>query len=224
MPSFKQCLLTFVFALAASATSLAQTSDVKIVNPASSPVLTKIVNAAGAPVQTRIVNPTAAPVPVKVVDEAAREPFQKSLSINGSTDNSTFTVPTNRRLVIEFVTAHFGEPVDVKIVLVKLTTQLTTGSAALNHFFVPHFQGTRQGGGINQFTTDEYAVSQQARIYAGPGTQVKFAFDLSVQSPTFRSGSMTISGYLEPVAGVSAASAPASATDGAQADWESPNE
>jgi hypothetical protein len=230
MPSFRQCLLTSAFALAAAAPSLAQTSDVKVVNPASNPVQTKIVNpasapvptkiinTAGAPVQTRIVNGVTTPVPVKVVDDAAREPFQKSLSFTTSANNTTYTVPAGKRLVIEFASAHFRMPVDVKVTNVTLTTQISSSSGPVPHYLVAHFQGNRLPPGLGFQTTDEYTASQQLRVIAGPGTQVKFGFEFS----TFVSqvgASMTISGYLLPVPGADAAEAA-----GAGADSESQDE
>jgi hypothetical protein len=60
------------------------------------------------------------------------------------------------------------------------------------------------------------------RVYAGPGTQVKFGYEVST-SPSFRSVGMTISGYLEPVPGAAATSAPAAEAEAAEADWESQN-
>ncbi len=220
MPRFRQCLLASVFALAASATSLAQTSDVKVVNTSSSPVQTKIVNPVSAPVQTRIVNPTAAPVPVRVVAEDAREPFQKSLSFTTSANNTTYTVPAGKRLVIEFASAHFKMPSDVKVTNVTLTTQLGPSSGPIAHYLVAHFQGTKQPVGLgSQQPTDEFTASQQVRVLAGPGTQVKFGFEFS----TFvsqASASMTISGYLLPVPAAAAAAEAA----GVEAGEESQNE
>jgi hypothetical protein len=243
MPSIRQFLaasfFTCVALVAAASTSLAQTSNVQVVNPASAPVLTKIVNPAsapvpvsgtvkigndaGTPVQAKIVNAAASPVLVRVVDESARTPFQKSLSVTNSPDTSIYTVPTNKRLVIEFVSAHIKAPVDVKVTSITLTTQLASSSSPLTHFFVAYFQGTKQGGGIQQFTTDDYTASQQLRVFAGPGTQVKFGFDLSVLNPTFRIGGITISGYLEPVAEASSTSAPVSEAEAVEAGWESQN-
>jgi hypothetical protein len=245
--------LTAAALVAAASTSPAQTSNVQVVNPASSPVQTKIVNPASAPVPTKIVNTASAPVPVsgtvnignaaaspvqakivnaasgpvlvRVVDESAREPFQKSLVINQTADTFTYTVPTNRRLVIEFASVHVKTPGDVKVTDITLTTQISSSSAAFAHHLIPYFLGNKVGslGGNQQFPSDEYTAAQQMRVYAGPGTQVKFNFDTGTVA-SFRVAAMTISGYLEPVPGAAATSAPLSeANTAAEADWESQN-
>jgi hypothetical protein len=253
MPSIRQFLAASFFTcaalVAAATTSFAQTSNVQVVNPASSPVQTKIVNPASAPVLTKIVNPASAPVPVsgtvkigndagtpvqakivnaaaspvlvRVVDESAREPFQKSLNINQAADTFTYTVPTNRRLVIEFASAHVKTPGDVKVTDITLTTQVNSSSAAFAHHLIPYFLGTKAGSiGGQQFPSDEYSAAQQMRVYAGPGTQVKFNFDTDTLA-SFRVADMTISGYLEPVPGAAATSAPAAEAEGVETDWAS---
>ena len=234
--------------VAAAATTPAQTSNVQVVNPASNPVQTKIVNPASAPVQTKIVNTASSPVPVsgtvkigndagtpvqtkivnaaaspvfvRVVDESAHEPFQKTLSISPSSNANTYTVPTNKRLVIEFASAHLKVSESVKVTNVSLTTQISSSSAPFSHDLVAFFQGTNFGGFQQPQKTDEFTASQQVKIYAGPGTQVRFSFQTSVP-PSLSLGSLTISGYLVPVPGAAATSAPVSEADAAEADWES---
>lgn len=233
MPNFRQYLVASVFAavalLAAAAPARAQASEVKVVNPSSSPVQTKIVNPAsapvptkiinttGAPVQTKIVNGVTTPVPVRVVEDAAREPFQKTLNFSQSSDTSTYTVPAGKRLVIEFASAHFKLPVDIKVTSVRLTTQLSSSSGPITHFLVAYFQGTQQNGGLGiAATTDEYTASQQMKVVAGPGTQVKFSFDVSEINAAFRTGGITISGYLLPVPDAAAAASAAEVTSESQ--------
>jgi hypothetical protein len=91
MPRFRQYLvasfLTSVSLLIAGGTSQAQTSNVQVVNPASSPVQSKIVNTASAPVQAKIVNTASTPVHVSGtvnIGNAAATPVQAKI-VNAAT-------------------------------------------------------------------------------------------------------------------------------------------
>ena len=87
---------------------------------------------------------------------ATDEPFQVSLSnVALSTPPSTFHVPADRRLVIEFVSASC-EP-DVTTMLVRTTVN----GAQVFHRFFPPLDSVRPNG-----------VTQQTRIYADPDTDV----------------------------------------------------
>lgn len=137
------------------------TQNVNVVN-------TPNVNVSNTP-NVQVGNTTTNPVPTRDVDNPARQPFQIGLGIsvaNGNlTANGSFTVPAGKQLVIEFVSAlaaiSSGQ---------KLTLQFsTTGGGAPVAFTLPAFlQGTFGG------TVDDYAVAQQMRVYADPGTSVQF--------------------------------------------------
>ena len=96
---------------------------------------------------------SAAPAAAKDADQ----PVQVSLSnVVFASPPSTFHVPGDRRLVIEFVSASC-EP-DVTTMLVATTVN----GAQVFHRFFPPLESTRPNG-----------VTQQTRIYADPDTDVE---------------------------------------------------
>jgi hypothetical protein len=135
-------------------------------------------------------NTTTNPVPIRDVDNAAGQPFQINLGIKVAAGDlfatGSFTVPTCKQLVIEFVSAlaaiSSGE---------NLTLQFTTiAGGACAPFTLPAFLQSTFGG-----TVDDYAVAQLMQVYADPGRSVRFLLSQS----TSNAGALAdidVSGYL----------------------------
>ncbi len=137
------------------------------------------------PQQVQVVN---IPLPVFDIDNA-RQPFQASvrLGLDNSSDLETIaTVPNDKRFVIEYISARgfltgngcfFNEA--------QLQTQVASGGVQ-SHYLVMNLLGTEAG------TDSIFGFSQQARLYADPGTTVR-----ARASTLFCSGGLqvTISGY-----------------------------
>jgi hypothetical protein len=139
------------------------------------------------------------PTPVDIVQsditlptfdiDNARQPFQASvrLALDNSVDLETIAmVPNDKRLVIEYISARgflsgngcfFNEA--------QLQTQVASGGVQ-SHYLVMNLLGTEAG------TDSIFGFSQQARLYADPGTTVR-----ARASTLFCSGGLqvTISGY-----------------------------
>ena len=135
------------------------------------------------------------PVPVVDVDNPTREPVSLGarLSVSDGGDNSSgdpnsvfFIVPTDRRLVIEFVNFFAINTLFDEIYQGEITT--TVGGRTVRWFFGPLAAGCKAGRCGQTF-------SQAVRIYADPDTEVK-AF---VVRESRREGDVVdvnISGYL----------------------------
>ena len=121
------------------------------------------------------------PVLVRPVPPQGWEPFQHTASITNTIDVSIFTVPPDKRLVIEFVSGFCSTSQNVPVHTVRLS-----GSA--DHFLTPHVFPTGAG-------TSFAVITQQTRIYANPTAIVKLAvFPTSNSSTT--TCSISISGHL----------------------------
>ena len=130
-----------------------------------------------------VVNSPQSPLPVRPVTPQGWEPFQHTASITNTIDVSIFTVPPDRRLVIEFVSGFCSTSQNVPVHTVRLS-----GSA--DHFLTPHVFAT---GPATSFAV----ITQQARIYANPTAVVKLAvFPTSNSSTT--TCSISISGHFMP--------------------------
>ena len=140
--------------------------------------------AAGCAAQTGdviVANSPQNPVPVRLAAPQGGEPFQHTASITNTIDVSIFTVPPDKRLVIEFVSGFCSTSQNVPVHTVRLS-----GSA--DHFFTPHVFAT---GAATSFAV----ITQQTRIYANPAAIVKLAvFPTSNSSTT--TCSISISGHL----------------------------
>ena len=154
---------------------------VTVVNPFNAPVPSAIVNPSSSPVPTAIVNPSTSPVPTTDVNEPALQPFQATLFPHSSTSNQatdTVTVPTGKRLVIEYYSSQAQD--------------LTGGAAGM-------VLTTTAGGNLVQYivyvnANNTNQVNQTARIYADPGSTVEaFAFNANSSSTA---GFVTVSGHL----------------------------
>src|SRR5262245_45491103 len=127
-----------------------------------------------------VVNSTQNPVPVRSAAPQGWETFQHTASITNTIDVTIFTVPADKRLVIEFVSGFCSTSQNVPVHTVRLS-----GSA--DHFFTPQVFPTGQG-------TSFAVITQQTRIYANPGAALKLAvFPTSNSSTT--TCSVSISGH-----------------------------
>lgn len=107
---------------------------------------------------------------VRDADHPARHAFQTHLCTAGwppgcvAGSGASFIVPANKRLVMEFVSAHcVAQPATET--LSNLTVSTLVNGVAVTHNLVPVFMGSTA-------TAKIYAAAQQMRLYADPGTQV----------------------------------------------------
>ena len=106
---------------------------------------------------------SAAPAAAKDPDQ----PFQVALSnVALSSGPSTFHVPADKRLVIEFVSASCEPDVTTMFVVT------TVNGARVFHRFFPPLESTRPNG-----------VTQQTRIYADPSTDVVLQTERRIGPP-----------------------------------------
>lgn len=125
------------------------------------------------PVMSMIVNDSAHPVPVvaaeplPVIDAgAAAQPFQQL--VRGLDPH--VIVPDGKQLVIEFYSGDVGStPADCVVHAMNIQTSLSTDpDLPREHRLIPVLVAT--GPALNSYT-----ISQQVRLYAGPGTTVTFS-------------------------------------------------
>jgi hypothetical protein len=179
-------LLVAIVLINASHARAQQAQPAKVVGPPPKP-----------PQQVQVVN---IPLPVFDIDNA-RQPFQASVRLN--LDNSfkdlepIFTVPNDKRLVIEYISARgllTGNDSFCFFNRGEVRTQVANGGVQ-SHYFGMNRQGTQ---GTDAGVDSIFAFSQQARLYADPGTTVR----AEAEQVTFCKGTLdvTISGYLVDVA------------------------
>jgi len=107
----------------------------------------------------------------KDLDNPARQPIQSDTvlqmpDVTNQITGTLFHVPLKKRLVIEFVSAEVSLLENEKFTF-HIQTKLN-GSIA-NHFMTPNL--------IGKFSTNDiFAVSEQTRLYADPGTDVVLQF------------------------------------------------
>lgn len=128
-----------------------------------------------------VINARENPVPVRTLPLAGWEPFQHTASITNTIDVTIYTVPADKRLVIEFVSGFCNTSQNVPIHTVRL-------SGSVDHFLTPTVYAT--GSGLS------FAViTQQTRIYANPQAVVKLGvFPAGTSSTT--TCSISLSGHL----------------------------
>ena len=140
--------------------------------------------AAGCTVPTsdvNVINSRENPALVRPLAPQGWEPFQHTASITNTIDVSIFTVPPDKRLVIEFVSGFCNTSQNVPVHTVRL-------SGSVDHFLTPHVFAT---GAATSFAV----ITQRARIYANPTAVVKLAvFPTSNSSTT--TCSISLSGHL----------------------------
>ena len=129
------------------------------------------------------------PLPLPVNADAPKTPFQATLCtfdapVGCGAAPASLVVPANRRLVIEYVSGTCStENLTAMLFFARLSTLV--GTELATHTFVPQPVGST--------SSKIYAVAQQTRIYADPGTNVT----ASVGSNFGSAGCfVTLSGYL----------------------------
>ena len=141
----------------------------------------------GSPTVT-VGNTNANPVPVVASPPL---PFQEEVILqfpSGTVNASqSFQVLPGKRLVIEHVSARAALTEGQQLTETSIETLQVGGGSAIKHYFAASFQGNTPG------TADYYAISQQTRLYAVGGVQVR-----AFRNGTAGSGTVNISvsGYL----------------------------
>jgi len=123
-------------------------------------------------------------------DNPARQPFATECDVQYASLGCTVTVPADKRLVIETVTATLVLPQGGKPLNFFIST-VASGVNNANHALVAHFMG--RGGGV--IKNDYYAISESIRLYAAPGSTVLLEGQTTTVPPATESDILTISGY-----------------------------
>lgn len=182
-------------ALVAPTTSQGQggppTQNVNVVN---SPTVnaeqsgTWSVGITGTP-SVQVVNPSDSPVLGRDVDHPARHPFQRGVVMDFETGQgiatAQFTVPANKRLVVEYVSANITLTDGV---IFRFSVRTSAGDSTGTHYFAPMSQPN---------FPESYTISQQTRLYASPGSTVTIEARRIVNATSLPdTGFATISGHL----------------------------
>lgn len=213
---FTALAVALLFTSPPTSTGVPSSKDVLVINPASQPVPTAAqgtttiagsVSVANTPTVTfapgasvgidpasntvQLANTAASPVPVVNINDAG-QPFQAGASITQAGTNVSLldiaTVPTGKRLVIEFISATGQVPVGQHVELMEINT-VTDPFGGLTHQLLVHAQPPAVIG------DSLFRANQQLRLYANAGSQVKALFR---RSSNAGNGVfvVTISGYL----------------------------
>ena len=178
-------------AIPRTAVAVDKLKEVIIRNPAADPVpvagTVSLGNSAPIPVSGSLTVDNNAPLQVT---QAAPEPWQRRMTIEfdglRSAAGRTFTVPTGKRLTIEFVSLR-TELLQEKVV----NAQLQVFDSREGH--IAHMLDVRQGPGSEQF------VSQMVKVYADVGGQVALVVGTQGQPAYGKRLSAAISGTLSDV-------------------------
>ena len=136
-------------------------------------------------------NAESAPLPTRDVDNPARQPFQRFLvgALNEGEFNAgdpvSITVPSGKRLVIEYVSFIGLIPTGQKL---RVRVDAHAGGSASHHLTLSN-EGSFQGG------KEDYKASQLVRIYGDPETDVMFGVARNNGTGTC-SFNISVSGYL----------------------------
>jgi hypothetical protein len=120
------------------------------------------------------------------------EPFQKEMNVpianNALTGTASFTVPANKRLVIEFIATRYHLP-SPGFLLTDFRITTSVGGQTANYNLVPIRTST--GGGI-----DFWVASQQVSIRADPGSTVTLLVGFPSMLTNGAAGFFSLSGRL----------------------------
>jgi hypothetical protein len=157
--------------------------DVNILNQVEQPVDVNIANE--DPIQMEIVNG----------DSSALEPYQARLSKILNSGNyfgvASFTVPPNKRLIVDNFTALLEVPTGGEGHLEVRTTVAST--VAIHYFPLPFaFSGPTPG-------VDTLILAKQVRLVADPGTTFEVTW-YRTTTGVIASATSSLTGVLEPVA------------------------
>ncbi len=147
----------------------------------------------------RITNTPAQSVPVKDQDHGARQPVYMHASVDfydGSyyphivPSSDLYTVPANKRLVLEYFTADIPAMVGQRV-RVSLQTASAGNSIAL--YYMPLDTPVA----FDPFNIQATSIASRViRIYCDPGSTVHLSVSRSTNGGTTTSGDITVSGYL----------------------------
>jgi hypothetical protein len=152
-----------------------------------------------------ITNTSSSPISVRDVDNPAHNAVQgfcqitaltagsNSCTVNlytQSSSGSITTVPAGHELVIETVSSETGLATGIKPVTLGLSTEL--GGNTFGSISVPTFTGHL----TSPAALDQYASSQQLRLYADPGTSLTWGVFTNGDPGSNSAGIVVISGYL----------------------------
>jgi hypothetical protein len=145
-----------------------------------------------------VVNPTSSSgaqgVITEETDGAARQPVQAVCNVQNTSGPGIFgcsdiyTVPIDKRLVIEYASAQCITNANVYSAFLATAE---SGSSGPLQFLPVVNEGPAGGPGI------AFAVGQSLRIYADPGSQVQLQFETTATASNASCGG-SINGYLEP--------------------------
>lgn len=137
----------------------------------------------------QVVNLSDSPVLGRDVDHPARHPFQRGMVIEFETGqgiaSAQFTVPANKRLVVEYVSAHINLTDGV---MSRFSVHTAAGDSTGTHYFAPM---------SHPLFPESYTISQQTRLYATPGSTVTVEARRTFNATSLPdTGFATISGHL----------------------------
>jgi hypothetical protein len=216
LSGFSLLVFTLVLASPIASNAVPSDKDVRVINTTSEPVPTaaqgtttisgnvSVVNspavtfASGATVGinpasnvVRLGNTAASPLPVVNINDAA-QPFQAGVGVTQTGTNVSLvtiaTVPAGKRLVIEFVSMLGQVPPGEHVELLELNTIADPFGGATHELLVNEQPAAVSGDAL-------FRASQQVRLYANAGSQVKALFRRS-SSAGDATYTATISGYL----------------------------
>ena len=116
------------------------------------------------------------------VDNSTRQPVQAYVTYASSGPDQPYVVPSNKRLVVEYVSGSVGCQ---KGLLAGIRLETTVADVFVSHRVL---WGAPQEGGESVY----YPFAQMVQLYADPGTTVRLGFN---GSGSF-TGKAAISGYL----------------------------
>jgi hypothetical protein len=116
------------------------------------------------------------------MESSTRQPVQAYVTCGGSKPDQPYVVPSNKRLVIEYVSGSVGCR-NGQLWGIRLDT--TVADVLVTHRLL---WGPRQEGG----ETDSYLFAQLVHLYADPATKVR----LDLNGSGTLVGKAAISGYL----------------------------
>jgi hypothetical protein len=128
-----------------------------------------------------VVNSAQNPAMVRDVDRPSREVFQSTVTVTNTVDVTLFTVPADKRLVLEFVSGFCNTTQNVPVHTVRL-------SGSIDHFLTPTVVPT---SGSSTFAV----ITQPVRIYVAPLAAVKVTVFPTAASGT-TSCAISVSGHL----------------------------
>lgn len=138
----------------------------------------------------RVVNEADEALPVREVGREAREPFQHQFALDWPEANdfvfATYSVPSGKRLVVEYASAWAYLPATGQTMFVRMTT--TAGGSSAFHTLA--LQKREDYGVLKQFEG-----AHLVRLYADPATTVRVSVG-RVPAVGTANCTVTLSGYL----------------------------